>query len=311
MHDPHQLHSGLGGFWCSSCQVFYFLPVNFRPRGILGFQLSAIVFSFCLSISGFRRFWGSSSQVLTVRFQFRASGDSGAPADGYCLFFLSVNYGPQRIRGLQLPGHCLLFLSANFDCQSRASGDSGAPAVGYCLCFLSVDFEPQGILRFQLSGILCAFCLSILGFRGFWGSGCRVLSVLFCLPISGLGGFWGSSCRILSVLFVCQFRASRDSGAPAVRYCLFFLSVKFGPWGVWGSRCRVSSVLFVCQLRASGDSGAPAVGYCLFFVYVSFMPQGILRLQLSGIVCSFCLSISVLRGFWGSSCRVLSRLCAC
>ena len=120
----------------------------------------------------------------------------------------------------------------------------GPSAVGYWLFFLSVDFGPQEILGLQLSGIVCSFCLSI----------------------PGLGGFWGSSCRELSVRFVCQFRASGDSGAPPVRYCLFFLFVNFGP-------------------------------------------QGILELQLSGIDCSFCLSISGLWKFWGSSCRVLSVLC--
>jgi hypothetical protein len=111
---------------------------------------------------------------------------------------------------------------------------------------LHVDFAHQGIMRLQLLGIVGSFCLSISGLRGFWGSSCRVL---------------------------------------------YFL--------------------FVCQIRASGDSGAPAVGYCLFFLFVNFGPQGILGLQLSGIVCSFCVSISGLRGFWGSSCRVLSVLFVC
>ena len=34
--------------------------------------------------------------------QFQASGDYGAPAVGYCLFFLSVNFGPQGILGFRL-----------------------------------------------------------------------------------------------------------------------------------------------------------------------------------------------------------------
>ena len=40
--------------------------------------------------------------------------------------------------------------------------------------------------------------------------------------------------------------------------------------------------------------GAPAVGYCLFFLSASF-----LGLQLSGIVCSFCLSIFWPQGILG------------
>jgi hypothetical protein len=87
----------------------------------------------------------------------------------------------------------------------------------------------------------------------------------FCLSISGLGGHLDSSCRVLRILFVCQIRASGDTKAPAVGYCLSVLSVNFGHWGT---------------------------------------PD----LQLSGIVCSFCLSISGLGVHCGSGCRVLSVL---
>ena len=98
--------------------------------------------------------------------------------------------------------------------------------------------------------------------------------MFFCLSISGLrgplGDSWGllgSSCRILCVLFVFQVRASGD------------------PWGT------------------PGDSWATAVVYCVFFLFVNFGPRGtpggrlgIPVLQLSGIACSFCLSVSGLRG---------------
>ena len=73
---------------------------------------------------------------------------------------------------------------------------------------------------------------------------------------------------ILFGLSVCQFRASRGSGGPAVGYCLFFLCVTFGPRGTLGSNCQVLSDLFLCQYRASGDALAPAVGYCLVFFLI-------------------------------------------
>ena len=171
----------------------------------------------------------------------------------------------------------------------------------------------------------------------------------------GLDRHWGSSCRVLTVLFVCRFRASRDSLAPAVKYCLVFLSVNFGLQGnslasavryclsfvsvnfgplgtiwlqlsgiVWscclyisglkglsGSSCRVLFDLFVYQFQTSWDSLAPAVGYCLVLLSVNFGPQGTLWLRLSGVVWSFRLSVSGLRGLSGSSCRVLSGLSVC
>ena len=53
------------------------------------------------------------------------------------------------------------------------SGVSGVPAVEYCPCYLYVNFGPQGTLKdsqglgLQLSSSVCAFCMSISGFRGF------------------------------------------------------------------------------------------------------------------------------------------------
>jgi hypothetical protein len=115
-----------------------------------------------------------------------------------------------------------------------------------------IPTRPIETLGLQLSGIVCSFCLSIYMFSG--------------TPRDSQG-FLGSSCRVLCVLFVCQFTCSqgfpripRDSWAPAVGYCVFFLSV---------------------NLRVLRDSqGFP----------------GIPGLQLSGIVCSFCLSIFLFSG---------------
>ena len=108
----------------------------------------------------------------------------------------------------------------------------------------------------------------------------------------------------------CQFWASGDSRAPAVAFCLCFLSVNFGPQGILVLSCQVLSVLFVCSFWASGASGAPAVGYCLFLFSVNFGPQGILGLQLSSIACSSCLSISGL-GMLRPSCQVLFSALFC
>lgn len=113
------------------------------------------------------------------------------------------------------------------------------------------------------------------------------------------------------------FRASRDTEALAVWYCLFVSSVLFGHGeGYWGSSCLVLPVLLVCFFRASRDTGiqlpgiivyrlfllsvlgprgilglqlSGIVGYCLLFLSVLFGHRGTLELQLSGIVCSVCL----------------------
>ena len=112
----------------------------------------------------------------------------------------------------------------------------------------------------------------------------------------------------MSASSVCHFRASGDSEAPAVGYCLVFVPVNFGPQGILGLQLPGIVCSFVCQFRASGDSEAPAVGYCLFFLSVNFAPRGNLGLQLSGIVWSLCLSILGLRRFWRSSSQVLCVL---
>ena len=53
-----------------------------------------------------------------------------------------------------------------------------------------------------------------------------------------LEGHWGSSCRELSGFCVCQFRASKDTGAPAVGYCVVFCVWQLGaPGPPWGSSC--------------------------------------------------------------------------
>ena len=56
---------------------------------------------------------------------------------------------------------------------------------------------------------------------------------------------------MLSGLSVCQFRASRDSGAPAVGYYQAFLSLNFGPRGILGlQRCWVLPDLFIAYGKA-------------------------------------------------------------
>ena len=84
--------------------MFWF--ANFGPRGILGPQLSSIVWSLCLAIMGLEGFWGSSYQLVSdlYVFEFRASRDSGAPTIEHCLVFLYVNFGPRGILGFQLSG---------------------------------------------------------------------------------------------------------------------------------------------------------------------------------------------------------------
>ena len=152
-------------------------------------------------------------------FQFRAAGDTLALAVGYCLVFLSINYG---LRGHS--GFSCRVLSDLFVCQLQALGDTLAPAVGYCLVLLSVNLWSRETLGQQLSGIVCFFRLSISGLWGHSSSSCQVLFFFVCLLISGLRGHSGSSRRVLSDLFVCQFRASGDTLPRAVKVCLIFLS---------------------------------------------------------------------------------------
>ena len=119
---------------------------------------------------------------------------------------------------------------------------------------LFVKFEPRGTLGLQLPGMIMSFC---------------------CLSISGLERLWGYSCRLLSgLLAVCQFLASKDSRALAVRYRLVFLS---------------------CQFQAWRDSRAPAVRYYVVsLLSVNCRPRGTLGSCCRGLsvllACSFCSS---------------------
>jgi len=131
--------------------------------------------------------------------------------------------------------------------------------------------------------------------------------LFFYLFFSGLAGYLGSS---------------------AVGCCLFVLSLLFGPRGIlglqlssivcpfhlffsglqgsWSSSCRVLSILFICSFRASRDPASPSVGYILFLLSVLVGPRAILGLQLLGVICSFCMSFSGLRGSWCINYQILS-----
>ena len=67
--------------------------------------------------------------------QFRASRNTGAPAVGYCLVFLSCNFGPRRTLGLQLSG----IVSGNF----KAWGKLGTQLFDSFLSFLEKPREAQ------------------------------------------------------------------------------------------------------------------------------------------------------------------------
>ena len=131
-----------------------------------------------------------------------------------------------------------------------------------------------------------------------WGSSQVLCSS--CLFFTGLKGYWHSRSRVLSVLFVCSVQASRNTGAPelsgifcsfcpffveppAVRYCLFFLSL----------------------FRASRDTGGPAVGYCPFLCQFFWGPERYWGPS-CWVLSVFYLSFSGLEGYQGSGCRVSS-----
>ena len=76
------------------------------------------------------------------------------------------------------------------------------------------------------------------------------------------------------------------SGAPAVAYCSFCLSMS-GFKGFLGLCCRVLSVVLVCQFLASGDSGGSNCQVLSVLFVCQSESQGILRLLLWGIVCFF------------------------
>jgi len=67
--------------------------------------------------------------------QFRASRNTGAPAVGYCLVFLSCIFGPRRTLGLQLSG----IVSGNF----KAWGKLGTQLFVSFLSFLEKPREAQ------------------------------------------------------------------------------------------------------------------------------------------------------------------------
>ena len=62
-----------------------------------------------------------------------------------------------------------------------------------------------------------------------------------------------SSSRVLSGLFVLPFWASKDTGAPAVGYCVVLLSGNFGQRGKLGLQLSVmyvlSCLLYICMWR--------------------------------------------------------------
>ena len=130
--------------------------------------------------------------------QLGVAGKSGAPAVGYCLFYLFFNFKPHGILGFQLSGiACSFCLSILI--KFRPRGILWLRLSNIVCSFLFVHFWPQGILLFELSGILCFPCLSISGLREFWGYSHRVLftffsPVRFCLswpkgnPKRGWGG---------------------------------------------------------------------------------------------------------------------------
>ena len=170
------------------------------PGEGLGIQLLGIVCLFVLSVNlGPWGHWVSSCGALSVIFvcQFRALGDTGAPAVRYCLFFLVCQFRASGDTGASAVGCCLFFVVYQF----RASGDTGAQAVGHVLFFLVCQFQEWvGTLGLQLSCIV-SYVLSVNGWpRGTLGL--QLLGLYFLLCLSSC-----SSCCVLSVLFVCQFQA--------------------------------------------------------------------------------------------------------
>ena len=86
-------------FWTSKDSVCSLLSVNFRSQGTLWLQLSGIVWSLCLTISGIRgTLWLQQSGIV---WSFCLSISGLAPAVGHSLVFLSVNLGPHGSLWLQ------------------------------------------------------------------------------------------------------------------------------------------------------------------------------------------------------------------
>ena len=187
------------------------------------------------------------------------------------MFFLFANFGPQS--WAPAVGYCVFDLPVNFRPQGfpRLLGttrDSWALAVGRCVCFLSIDFGRQGFRGTPRDSWApavgyCVFSLSL-------NSG---------IPRDSQG-FLGSSCWVLSVLFFCLFRPQgfpgtpSDSWAPAVGYCMFLLSVS----GLRDSQRlrRIPGIQVVCSFCLPISSLKDSQGL-----------PGIPGLQLLGIVCFF------------------------
>ena len=117
----------------------------------------------------------------------------------------------------------------------------------------------------------------------------RTIPTMF---LSGFEGHRGSSCQILSVHFEHPGTLGLQLSGALCFFCLTFLRLE----GHWDSSCWILYVLFVWSVRASKNNRAPVVRYCLQVLSVLFGPRGTLGLQLSDIVCSFCLILSGLEG---------------
>ena len=123
----------------------------------------------------------------------------------------------------------------------RTSRESGAPAVGLCL-----------------------FSSGLMGQRSF---SCRLL----CVFPSVLFAPKGTS-RAPDAGIVHTFLASRDIGAPAIGYCLFFLSVHFRPRGTLGLQLSGIVWSFCLSSGARGILKLQLSSNCLFFLSADFRP---------------------------------------
>ena len=199
-----------------------FLSFEFGPLGTLWLQLSGVVSSFRLSISGLKVLSGSRCRLLSGLSvcQFQASRNSRTPTFGHSLVFLSFNSGPWGTRGFQLLGHFV-----------RSSGtlkNYGAPIVGCCLVSLFVNFKPRGTQPLHLSVIILSF-FSVCQIRASRESGARAVQYFFVFLFLNFApretqGFQPS---LTVLVFVCQLWGSNDSGVPAVSCCLVFLLSAF------------------------------------------------------------------------------------
>ena len=116
-----------------------------------------------------------SGIVVLFLWDFWASGDSGTPAVGYCLLFLSMIFG---LRGLWGSSCHVLFVFSFF--LFSASVYSGAPDVSLFVLFVN---RPSGD----------------------WGSSCWVLFDIFLSEFWVLGGFGTPALRHCSVALSVVF----------------------------------------------------------------------------------------------------------